>query len=507
MSISTDSIAGYNMVYIASQVALQDQLNMLMIEGELGREDQIIDPNIKFEKDPASIDGVILAPTLELPPQAVNGERAKLKLEFASGTFSYPEVSKQGDGSFKVTPTEADMKGWTVTLDVDLSLTTYDAEANKDVTPPATRAALARVPNVFSIERLALELGDADFDTVDLKAADTANVTLYNTFLSTFGAWVQAKKGSKNPFILGYPIHQQPSPGVSALTPTFVKHVVMGQWNPPALNYLMMTESQAPPEDSAAGLLHRDPLPRGAQGVLMIARHKILPPILGSILAAVGAPTKGFVPTRPGFVAELKHQGGKLTITVRTRAGEPTLEVSYSFHKAESKSWGHIKVPDPKLKNPFAEKRISIGTTEATLDASWTDTVTFSTGSGSAAEASFNRGAPTISKHSSKSGLIKHLTGAAKKVPGIGKKISNAIDWLEGAVSELSGLADRVFGQFGLDLPTLQLDLDLKLDLDPGNSPPSSVPLILPTGKALLLKDPRFTKAGHLLMTTTYANK
>lgn len=475
------TIAGYDLVYLVTQETLNNQFALLLIDASTGDQSAVINPHLVIATNktnpelPYRIDAMIGPPVVTIPPASQAGTKVQLTLTFASGTFLYWAIDDNGQAS----KASADMTGWQVGLEVDVSHLPIDP-ATYAAMPVTTRDALPTNLNVFSVQALLLDMTSATaIDAAYKLGSITGNVAAYSGFVNALNAWLAGFAPPNNPFILGYATSAAPDAPASAtqpLSPTAVQFRLVNDAavSPVvALSYLLMTDNAAVPTDPTAGILTEVPVDSDSQGAFMISSRKIFGPLMDNLVDALHD-AGGNNLSVSANTAQCDYQGGTLSAAVSIDPNTPAkIDIAYKFHKYSKNEWD------------MPVTGIELGSASVDYTATWTDTILLSCTDGTSLAVSTTQGSKSETITKSDSGLDK------------------AVDWLKDAVNTLISVANDVIKVINVSIPTLNIDLSPSVSFTVGTSVPA-FSMVLPSGKALGFRKARFTGAGHLVLQTYY---
>jgi len=527
------SIAGYDLAFVVTERAINDQLTLMLRKSEAHIADtQIIDARVSIHLNkehpdkPIYMEGVIAPPQIRIPPGNGRGSSVELHVPFESGTFAYWSVDDDGNAQAKT----ADMTGWKLAWSVDLQAIPVDVAQQAGVTA-AARALLTTVDQeIFSVEALLLDLEDATYVTsaIEVPPVMLDDPMAHQAFVTAFDAYVNQLRGTNNPFILGFGVTRRGSAPPTAATDDFLvpRQLQYYTSNVPArspiatLDYFMMTGNDPLPTDPTAGILPSMPVTGGEQGALVISNALIMERVTTCLAANLGVSPGAFGRSGASLVASgIAYQGGSLGVTITPNAGKSTIALAYTFARSETKSFEidlpiphpnipiphpnipiphpNIPIPHPNIPDPFhhhhhhwflaAADGISLGSATVSMNAGWTDTLGFAVGGGVQMNASYTQGQVGAS--------YSHT------IDGPARLAQPLIDELLGL---LRGIADKLLGPLHIHVPDLHLDLTPKFSFGPPTAPKTAVPFLLPTGRSLIMGTPSFDADGNLVLPATY---
>ena len=206
--MSYNDLGGFDMVWAITQNTVNSQLSWL-------QELDIIPKKVlvgNIDDDGLVIGGTgedeaIMLATVDF--DTGKPKSAKLIINFESGNISF----YSGFGK-NATIKKQPIKGWKLVFNVDVNIgqIAHEHIAGNTAVPKEIQDILTNFDSsMFSIQNIFLDFQNSDmanYDTIE-SIIHTDNEFVKQNFATSIGAWISSKKGSDNPYILGYPVSRK----------------------------------------------------------------------------------------------------------------------------------------------------------------------------------------------------------------------------------------------------------------------------------------------------------
>jgi|GEM_PF-3402145 len=494
-----DKLTGFDIVAAFSENTINGQLVLLTNQKKIHPPEKPIEMRGFFS---ATLDiKKIGYPQVIFNPENPSYKDLILVLEFKKGTFTA--------GSYTCS-----INGWKFAFQTNMSLADIPfshISENPHTTKEAAKSIQQKaqsligkkvvdIDKIFDIQYLFMNFEDANlaqynkkhssFHFKDLKDTSTGKIitdqsvkeSMKTQFASLLTQWLDTKKGSKNPWILGYALNPKSKIDVpesdlptfyptNATFSTFPANKGLG-----TLNWLFVTNSKGKlPTDKRAGIFEKPWLTDNkTQGIMaldrqLVVRKHMLSPLADSFnLTVKDFKDHGtYFEIKNAAVEHLKDRGdkeysklngGKVSMKVQHKAGGNEVTVDYTYIKSQEVKLGALELA------------------KYTLTATWSMTFFF-----------------RIDAH----GKIS----TTHKVSEIQKSVDAKKEWWQYLLDFLPGVS---IAEMAITIGTLNQFPNV--DQGVWNVADNKLTLILPGGEIFAFKDAKFDKEGNLLTTLAYSS-
>jgi hypothetical protein len=474
-----NNLNGFDMVYAVTEQTINAQFKLLYAMEILPGEWKATLQNGLYV-----IDAQLGCPSVSLNTGDSSSRKALMTIPLTTASFTYASIGLDANGNPVVEKATKDISGSKLKLKINVSLAEI-AATYKDAAhiPQSVKDQLQNFDDsMFNLQHLFLNLEDADlldsfeFDTNGI--VNTNQPELIRQVRSLLESFINTKKGSENPYILGYSVvNKRPDPVEPTWKPTGVTYSVYtdaAHLSRSSLNYLLETAGKPVPGSGAGIFNHNWVNSDEVQGSFVFSQELILTKLIESLARVLHMPSSVFKNNNANeFFANAPNDIGGITVcTVTPISNSNTIQVKFNNHYK---------------KNMHDQAGSYIGYIDGEIN--WVSTIHYDVDSkNNSIKVSVTNSDPTTTKNDHPNAL-----GKFERVLAI------FADFIISIVT---------FGQVN-DVFQNMIKTDWSANITSGletGVKDLTTRIIMPAGSELMFKDTRFYSDGSLMLTTTIKN-